>query len=761
MKGGQPGSWRHPSAELVIETGPTAGSVQPLLNPLTFVGSAASCDVLIRADGVAPLHCLIVANHASSEADESEGYSVRDLESACGTFVNGRRVFTERLESGDLLAVGSVQLRLVIVDGADPHPDVLSLPSVARLDDVARQRDALRVQAAAVAAQQIALLDEEARLAAQEAALTQHQEQLGAHLDERHQHLVEREKEIQAAEVELKRRCGEQERSLGLQKAEVLRLQVECEREGSRQLKERERLVKVARKLKVRSRRQERAAQDAIRKSQAELATARRRLAEETASLARQEHALSQERLALNGEVEVKRRQLHEEWQKLRQWQEKAAREQQEDQEFSQELRQHIACQESALTAAAQLLQDDKNTWERKRRVAVQQAEGLEQRLVHLQENLARGMAELQRVHHLAAEVMPATESLADAEVVGEVFVRRANLPLGSTLMQQVDLLRRLAEELAGHRLTLVDRWHCLLQEMEVWQRERQGTVRDLETLAAALSAREREAEQRAGDLEVWQRQLSVKQHELSEYRLHLEAWTARVVARETESAGERAALESASRQQEGAEREQARLITDLRKAWARRRQQEVGQLQETRARLERVRHECAVVLQEYCKRSLALSQQERELAEKAMALEEHRQRVVVASNDAAATESRLERMQLGWHKLNMASMRESTQSLERLRAEGETLAQTGRQIEEAGQKLAEREAELAERQAEWEERLVYAASVEAMLVQRIDGLESQLGQCQQQNAKLQGEIERLARVMLEEAEPEAAARAA
>ena len=51
--------------------------------------------------------------------------------------------------------------------------------------------EALRIQAAAVAAQQMALLEREARLGRDRMALQQHEAQLASHLDEKRERLLE------------------------------------------------------------------------------------------------------------------------------------------------------------------------------------------------------------------------------------------------------------------------------------------------------------------------------------------------------------------------------------------------------------------------------------------------------------------------------------------------------------------------------------------------------------------------------------------
>lgn len=67
------------------------------------VGRATGADFIVDAPLVSRVHCrLTVAPDGSLE--------VRDLESTNGTFVNGHRIETARLQSGDRLGVGRMEL---------------------------------------------------------------------------------------------------------------------------------------------------------------------------------------------------------------------------------------------------------------------------------------------------------------------------------------------------------------------------------------------------------------------------------------------------------------------------------------------------------------------------------------------------------------------------------------------------------------------------------------------------------------------------
>ena len=67
------------------------------------LGRATGADFSLDAALVSRVHCRLV----SLPGDELE---VRDLESTNGTFVNGKRVQTARLASGDKIQIGRVEL---------------------------------------------------------------------------------------------------------------------------------------------------------------------------------------------------------------------------------------------------------------------------------------------------------------------------------------------------------------------------------------------------------------------------------------------------------------------------------------------------------------------------------------------------------------------------------------------------------------------------------------------------------------------------
>jgi ABC transport system ATP-binding/permease protein len=73
------------------------------------LGRATGADFSIDAALVSRIHCRLIAT-------PSGGLEVRDLDSTNGTFVNGQRVDSAQLASGDRIQIGRVEL-IAVRDG--------------------------------------------------------------------------------------------------------------------------------------------------------------------------------------------------------------------------------------------------------------------------------------------------------------------------------------------------------------------------------------------------------------------------------------------------------------------------------------------------------------------------------------------------------------------------------------------------------------------------------------------------------------------
>jgi hypothetical protein len=284
------------------------------------------------------------------------------------------------------------------------------------------------------------------------------------------------------------------------------------------------------------------------------------------------------------------------------------------------------------------------------------------------------------------------------------------------------------------------------------WQQARGTTADDLETLTRGLEEREQAVLASQAALAGEESKLQLRRQELSSFRQDLEAWATRLTLRESAWESQRDCFLADVRAREELADKHLEALAPLRQTWATRRQQELDILSSERAACEKLRQEYGALRQECWKRALALDQHQRDLTEKALALEEYRQRVVLRSQDAAAVESRLERMRRRWTQHNALTMRSAEEQCAVLQAESIQMEKRGRQLLKIAEELTSREAELAEHQTAGEEAQTLAAADQESLRQELETASAQRERCELHVTELQAEVERLARVLLDEA---------
>lgn len=121
----QPGP-RKGKAFLMVSTGAAAGTVFPLTEPSVLIGRSLDAQVSINEQAISNEHARIEQNGAN--------FSLRDLGSTNGTYVNGQRlVDTVVLAGGDTIRMGSTTFTFVTREGGlpkgtvkltDPNPDL-------------------------------------------------------------------------------------------------------------------------------------------------------------------------------------------------------------------------------------------------------------------------------------------------------------------------------------------------------------------------------------------------------------------------------------------------------------------------------------------------------------------------------------------------------------------------------------------------------------------------------------------------------------
>lgn len=81
----------------------------PLPSSLTVIGRRHDCDLCVPLMVISRRHCQLSVN--------GEALKLRDLDSQCGTFVNGQRITDALVKAGDYITIGPLTF-LVKIDGA-------------------------------------------------------------------------------------------------------------------------------------------------------------------------------------------------------------------------------------------------------------------------------------------------------------------------------------------------------------------------------------------------------------------------------------------------------------------------------------------------------------------------------------------------------------------------------------------------------------------------------------------------------------------
>ncbi len=129
---------------LEIVAGPRAGSKYPLSEVPLTLGRSPSATVTCPEDNfLSGMHCSLLAT--------SQGVLLKDLNSTNGTFLNGHRITESQTHPGDLIAAGSVTLRIAV------EPD--RRPTAPPPADTAKKTTAALAQFATLTAPLYCLLD--------------------------------------------------------------------------------------------------------------------------------------------------------------------------------------------------------------------------------------------------------------------------------------------------------------------------------------------------------------------------------------------------------------------------------------------------------------------------------------------------------------------------------------------------------------------------------------------------------------------------
>jgi serine/threonine protein kinase len=105
-------------AKLVCQTGPKAGHEYPLSKDLTIMGRQSSCDVQIFDNMSSRAHCQV--------RRDGKLFSLVDLGSRNGTYLNDKKVSERQLAFGDRIRIGEAEYKFVKEAGDVELKDLLS-----------------------------------------------------------------------------------------------------------------------------------------------------------------------------------------------------------------------------------------------------------------------------------------------------------------------------------------------------------------------------------------------------------------------------------------------------------------------------------------------------------------------------------------------------------------------------------------------------------------------------------------------------------
>ncbi|MBI3410448.1 MAG: hypothetical protein HY040_19085 [Planctomycetes bacterium] len=632
-------------------------------------------------------------------------------------------------------------------DGSSREPSGNSLTPV-RLES--SERDALRVQAAAVAAQQAALTEEESRLSERRQALQEQEEQLAAHLENKRQNVL------------------------------LLRDRVRQDRNALDE--KRVRLIELGRRLRVRWQRLQSAVRAKLSQREDELCQEERGLNEWAQRLDEHEAALVDKRLRFNGMYELGRRQLKDAWQRLRQEQARWKHRRGQERAALKVRDLDLEAGERQLALAQRLFLREKQGWdEGKARLTTELIE-IDRRvwnqrslLVQNQQELLRLDGEIQLRRSVLERLTPvdtqaATEFLKDehlevpsgshpsadaaAEAAADVQVHAdAHATVPPPVRVALPALEQLAGDLADQRWQLMQSWHRLALLNQRWQEERTQAEFELEEWTGQIQESGRRLAVREEAVHRAEAELRREEEALILLRQHVMAWNVRLKTREATCEGERClALENVRRREADVERH-LRSLGELREGWVKRRRLETQKLRGDRQEIDDLRRENAELRRRLLQEAMAVGDEKRAAAEKALALEQYRQELLNKSPNPPAAERRLERLRRRWITQNAEAIRLLARSREILNAELDDLGARRVELHSRIEQVTTAEAELSEKQSAWEYQVERSNVSQDRLQLALEHAEERRNDAEQQVRVVREEIERIARSLLEEPE--------
>jgi two-component system cell cycle response regulator len=95
-------------ARLVIQNGDHKGEEFTLDGTEAIIGRSRNSDITIRDDGISREHSVILYD------EDTDVYSLEDLQSTNGTHVNEKKIRSAELANGDIVQIGRTRFEFIL-----------------------------------------------------------------------------------------------------------------------------------------------------------------------------------------------------------------------------------------------------------------------------------------------------------------------------------------------------------------------------------------------------------------------------------------------------------------------------------------------------------------------------------------------------------------------------------------------------------------------------------------------------------------------
>lgn len=590
---------------LKVMQGKHQGLRKVLKSPVTLLGAEKGCDIRLNSTEVEQLQCVIV--------ETPEGYLVRNLYDCQKVVVNGEPMEISPLHTGDELSIGPFSF---LVEYAQPALQKQYAPSPeAQIDE---ERQALRVQAAAVVSQQSSLMEQEILLRDQTQELSQKEKQLAASLREKHLRLLQLQRSLKSKSSTLK----QQEISI-LGQLQEKEAQVARESEQAKQVKSH--YEQLRKRFKGRWKKVARRAIDTLSQKEKLLASGLARLKKEREGLER----VISEQANTNGqqrtELAQEKRELRSGWDKLEAARQEASRKAQEAELLWAQKEKDLAAREARLSAGEKGLVQEQKRWNNHLEKLHLESEGLERRITLLR-------TEMNPLPMPAPMPEPQTPKQPAPEEV-TAFMGR---------------LEQIASTLYDQRLRLLEAWDNIERKRMEFHDEKTRIIGELEAAGKALVQREKHVEASEYTLQLRQEQVREKSRRISELRNSLEARASLLETGKIQLAADKVNHDALWKQRSSAMEKMFTFLQDSRRNLCKRRQAEQVFLQKQQDRSEDLRQNTAKVWQQCQAKLEELETQRESLAIQELALGRLSLELLAKASDASGAERKLEKLRKG-----------------------------------------------------------------------------------------------------------------